>query len=60
MRECKCGSGLEKEAQYDARGIFLFYGCSQCVKLKLSKFRPDVLHNPNYIADEAIEEEELL
>ena len=26
-KKCCCGSGLEKDAEYDARGIFLTYAC---------------------------------
>jgi hypothetical protein len=42
---------------HDARGIFLTYVCSRCEREKLSHFRPDVLSDPNYWADEPIEEE---
>jgi hypothetical protein len=56
-RECSCGSGLPKLPVHDARGIFLTYVCSRCEREKLSHFRPDVLSDPNYWADEPIEEE---
>lgn len=55
---CPCGSGEPKEAQYDARGIFLCYACDKCSRVKLSKFRQDVLDDPNYWTDEPIEAEE--
>ena len=29
-KKCLCGSGLEKDAEYDARGIFLTYACDKC------------------------------
>ena len=58
IRECDCGSGLLKQAEYDARGIFLTYACDKCRRQKLSRYRPDVLSNPNYWADEPIEEDE--
>jgi hypothetical protein len=48
----------EKMAQYDARGIFLCYTCDKCHETKMSRYRPEVLTNPNYYADEAIEEDE--
>ena len=53
--KCSCGSGEYKEAQYDARGIFLTYTCDVCEKDRLSGFRPEVLSNPNYESDEPIE-----
>lgn len=52
---CPCGSGLHREAQYDARNIFLTYSCSACEREKLSHFRPDVLADPNHWHDEPIE-----
>jgi len=42
----------------DARGIPLTRVCVKCKKAKLSGYRPEVLSNPNYEADEAIEPEE--
>jgi hypothetical protein len=48
LKPCHCGSGLEREARYDARGIFLTYVCEKCVEEKLGKFRPEVLTDPNY------------
>lgn len=57
MKNCDCGSGEIREAEYDARGIFLVYACDKCRKEKLSRFRPDVLTDPNYWTDEPIEEE---
>jgi hypothetical protein len=43
--------------EYDARGIELAKVCSRCRTAKLSVFRKEILSNPNYEADEAIEEE---
>ena len=56
-KQCSCGSGEYQEAEYDARGLFLTYACSKCRKERLSKFRPDVLTDPNYWTDEPIEED---
>jgi len=56
-RECNCGSGQIAEAEYDARGIFLTHACPKCKRQKLSKYRQDVLDNPNYEANEPIEPE---
>lgn len=47
----------ERWPEADARGIFLTYVCGQCRASKLAKYRPDVLRNPNYEADEDIDEE---
>jgi len=43
--------------EYDARGIFLCFICETCEKEKLSRYRPEVLIEPNYWASEPIEEE---
>ena len=44
--------------EYDARGIPLARVCDTCEKEVLSKYRPEVLTDSNYYADEPIEEEE--
>ena len=43
--------------EYDARGLYLARVCEHCVKHKLSKYRPEVLSNPNYWTHEPIEED---
>ena len=55
IRECSCGSGLMDSEEYDARGIYLCRYCPACRKERLSHFRPEVLTDPNYYADEAVE-----
>ena len=55
-RECSCGSGLTRSAVHDARGIFLTFVCNKCEQQKLRTYRPEVLTNPNYEADEPIDE----
>ena len=57
MRACPCGSGELSSWTYDARGIPLFRSCDKCHDAKAAKYRPDVLANPNYDADEPIEED---
>lgn len=57
MKTCPCGSGLDRHAEYDARGIFLCYVCDKCRRDKLSRYRPDVLNDPSYWHDEPIDEE---
>lgn len=44
--------------EYDARGIELCKVCDLCVKAKLAAYRPDVLTDSNYEADEPIEPED--
>lgn len=58
MRICSCGSNLPSEWKYDARGIELCRACPVCWPVKRARYRPDVLTNPNYWADEPIEPEE--
>jgi hypothetical protein len=43
--------------EYDARGIPLCKVCDRCEETKLSMYRPEVLTNSNYTADEPIEPE---
>ena len=54
-KRCPCGSGLQATIAYDARGIELGLVCNRCESAKLSKFRPDVLTDPNYPTFEDIE-----
>ena len=55
IRECACGSGEQRWAEYDARGIFLTFVCNACRERKLRGYRPEVLTDPNYYCDEAVE-----
>ena len=57
MKECECGSGCERWAEYDARNIFLTYVCEDCREDKLKHYRSDVLTDPNYWHDEPIDED---
>lgn len=58
VRPCPCGSGRDSRWQYDARGIELCRTCTACHKTKMAQYRPEVLADPGYEADEAIEEDE--
>jgi hypothetical protein len=58
MRVCPCGSGESSWWESDARGIPLARVCVECRDKKLSKYRPEVLTNSNYYADEPIEAED--
>ena len=50
--------GEETWWEYDARGIPLVMVCKKCVKAKRAEYRPEVLTDSNYQADEPIEPEE--
>lgn len=57
FRPCPCGSELPREEQHDARGIFLTFTCDKCHAEKMRRYRPDILRDPAYDADEPIEED---
>jgi len=54
---CRCGSGKERRALYDARGIFVSYVCDDCEREVKRHYRPDIFTDPNYWTDEPIEED---
>lgn len=61
--EPKCGGFHTKHDgvswwENDARGIPLARVCIECISVKLKKYRPDVLRNPNYWSDESINEDD--
>lgn len=56
MDKCECGSGLEREPDYDGYGIFLFYSCKKCWAKKISHYRKDIYEH--YECDEPIEAED--
>ena len=58
VRICDCGSGYESDWRYDARGIELCRACQVCWPEKSKRYRPEVLTDPNYEADEPIEPED--
>jgi hypothetical protein len=55
IKPCSCGSGKLRYENYDARGIFLCFTCSACHAARMARYRPEVLTNPGYTADERIE-----
>ena len=57
-RPCPCGSGKPSYWQHDARGIPLCRTCHKCHDEKMRGYRPEVLKNPSYAADEPIEADE--
>jgi len=58
LGSCHCGSGQPSWWENDARGIPLARVCEKCKEEKLSKYRPEVLTDSNYEADEPIEPED--
>jgi hypothetical protein len=56
MRECPCGSGLQRHELLDGYGIFLTFVCTRCRQEKLARFRPDIFEP--YETDEVIEPED--
>lgn len=56
-RPCPCGSGLDSYWNCDARGIPLCRTCDACHERKMAGYRPDVLENPQYEADEEIDDD---
>jgi hypothetical protein len=52
---CPCGSGLPFEEETDARGIYIGRMCDKCRTERLRGFRPEVLTDPAYEADEPID-----
>jgi 7-cyano-7-deazaguanine synthase in queuosine biosynthesis len=55
VRPCPCGSGKDSTWACDARGIELCRTCASCHKRQMKRYRPDVLTDSNYWADEPIE-----
>lgn len=58
IRPCPCGSGKPSWWAKDARGIELARICVDCQERKMARYRPEVLTNPSYHADEPIEAEQ--
>lgn len=52
---CPCGSLQHFDDVHDARGIFVARVCEKCKREKLSKYRPEIFTDSNYIANEPIE-----
>ncbi len=46
-------------SEHDAKGIYLTRVCARCRDAKLSTYRPEVLTNPQYQADEPIDGDDL-
>lgn len=57
IRLCPCGSGLEPQDIYDARGIFVLVACDKCRKEKLSRYRPEIFTDSDYECNEPIDED---
>ena len=57
VRVCSCGSGLMSDWMHDARGIPVSRVCDKCRDEKMSRYRPDIFTDPNYAADEPIDDD---
>lgn len=57
IRPCPCGSGKDSYWNHDARGIHLCRTCDDCHDTKMATYRPEVLTNPRYEADDLGEDE---
>lgn len=53
---CTCGSGKDGRELHDARGIYCGITCSSCKRE--DTYRPDVMSDSKYWADEPIEPED--
>lgn len=58
VRPCPCGSGKDSTWQVDGRGIELCRMCEDCHEEKMRRYRPEVLTDSDYEADEPIEPED--
>jgi hypothetical protein len=56
-RPCPCGSKKPSTWQNDARGIPLCRTCPDCHEPKMARYRPEVLTDGNYQADEDIDDD---
>ena len=56
MKPCSCGSGKPRRSLHDARGIFCAFVCDDCEPQKRAHFRADIFTNPDYEAEEPIDE----
>ena len=54
---CSCGSGQSRYDLTDARGIFCCYVCDICKPSKASRYRIEVLEDPDYDCDEEIDDD---
>ena len=57
FKYCPCGSQKNSWWESDARGIPLARVCADCKEERLKKFKPSVLTDSKYQADEPIEPE---
>ena len=56
-KTCPCGSGKDRQEQVDARGIFVFFHCDDCLTRKLDGYNPEVFYDPKYDHDEPIDDD---
>jgi hypothetical protein len=56
MGLCHCGSGKYRRELKDARGIFCTFVCDDCERRRRAEFLPEIFTDPNYHADEPIDD----
>ncbi len=57
LGQCRCGSGLLAHDLNDARGILVARVCARCENSKRLQYRNEIFTDPNYWADELIDED---
>lgn len=57
MGQCRCGSGLVCRDLNDARDILVARVCDRCENSIRLRYRNEIFTDPNYWADERIEED---
>ncbi len=57
MKPCRCGSGAETRDLTDARGIPVARVCDRCESSVRLTYRNEIFTDPDYWADEQIEED---
>jgi hypothetical protein len=54
----RCDRDVQAPQRMDARGIFITYACDECWPEIAKQYRPEVLTDSQYEADEPIEPED--
>lgn len=56
-KQCACGSGLQRYALSDARGLFCCYVCLKCEPAARRRYRPEIFTDSDYECDEPIDDD---
>ena len=54
---CPCHSKKPSRELFDARGIYVARVCDECEPKVRKKYRTEIFTNPNYYAEEPIDDE---